>query len=297
MLTNKGTFNSSISGRCYLRERGLNLPKSQRFYNNNKATQKVKLNTDNSSATKPEDMMVVNEPTFFTSRQGYNFAHPQTLTSSSLSIFPSFVSGYTNKKCGIDTTLDRSNDCDLKRKSSLKRKVTFQERDENEEKRPRMSPRKDQHVSFAEYIKIRRFHFDISDHVDKQDLWYCPQEIEKFRRSARKIIEYLRENDCDDIEYRGLESRICEERLAFRQIATRTVLKCQKYLSEKRLRNSNALESKSNFDTKEQSDRSNAARLRDDSKLASVTEKCTRWAKKIALHAAEKDYIDVYGKP
>lgn len=183
-------------------------------------------------------------------------------------------------------------------KSSLKRKVSFNENVTNGNKRAKKSCK---NVDFASHVNIREYLFDFISMVDKEELWYDAQDLENFRRQAKTVIDHARENGCDGVDYRGLESRICEERLAFRHIATRTVLKCQRYLAHKRLK----IKQDASLDTTtttthidantKQSIEEQQIRLKHDLKLASVAGKCSRWATAIALQTAQKDHLEIYG--
>lgn len=184
-------------------------------------------------------------------------------------------------------------------KSSLKRKVSFNENMTNVNKRAKKSCK---NVVFASHVNIRKYLFDCISMVDKEKLWYDVQDLENFRRQAKTIIDHARENGCDGIDYRGLESRICGERLAFRHISTRTVLKCQRYLDHKRqkierdayLATTTTTTMHIDANTK-QSNEEQQIRLKHELKLASIAGKCSRWATAIALETAQKDHLEIYG--
>ena len=196
----------------------------------------------------------------------------------------------------------------LKPKSNLKRKVSFNENEtnnnnnNNNNKRAKKSCK---NVVFASHVNIREYMFDLISMVDKGELWYNSQDLENFRTQAKTIIDHTRNYGCDGVEYRGLESRICEERLTFRHIATRTVLKCQRYLNHKRLKlEQEALHDTTSattnttplIDVNTKQSTEEQTRLKYDLKLASVAGKCSRWATAIALETAQKDHFEIYGK-
>jgi hypothetical protein len=106
---------------------------------------------------------------------------------------------------------------------------------------------------------------------ERSQIWYQQQELDEFKNEARSLCRDMRDqktriadnSQVDDVTGRGLEHRVCIKRQRNKALAVRCILKTQD-------------------------------RNKDPSFIAMISEKCTLWAKEVAVAEASRDYCRVY---
>jgi hypothetical protein len=98
---------------------------------------------------------------------------------------------------------------------------------------------------------------------ERGDIWYQQKDLDYFKCQARTLCRKLRDTPDESESSRGLEHRICLERQRNKHLAIRFVLKAQ-------TRSSNP-----DF-------------------IATVSSKCTAWAREVALAEASRDFCEAY---
>lgn len=98
---------------------------------------------------------------------------------------------------------------------------------------------------------------------ERDVIWYPQTDLHDFKFKARTLCRKLRETPDDSESSRGLEHRICLERQRNKHLAMRFVLKAQ-------------------------------IRSSDPEFIATVSNKCSAWAKEVALAEASRDFCEAY---